>query len=80
MKSEETDNEELGEDNTSNENHTLNLKVKAEVKTEDDVSTDDEYNSEKKEEPVRRRKSPCLLANSTEDIHPMHKEEEEILQ
>ena len=50
VKSEETDNEELGEDtNTSNEQH-LPIKVKPKVKTEeDDVGTDDEYSSEEKE-------------------------------
>ena len=48
VKSEETYNEEPGEDtNTSNEQH-LPIKVKAEVKTEDE-STDDENGNETKE-------------------------------
>jgi len=50
VKSEETDDDEQGEDtNTSNEQH-LPIKVKTEVKTEDDVSTDDEYSSEMNEQ------------------------------
>ena len=52
VKGEETDDEELGTEdtNTSNELQHLHFKVKAEVKTEDDVSTDDDgYGSEKKE-------------------------------
>ena len=49
VKSEETDDDELGEDintNTSNEQHLPIKEEYEEVKTEDDVSTDDEYSSE----------------------------------
>ena len=61
VKREETDDEDMEEDTTLNEQHSP-IKVKAEVKTEDE-STDDEHSSEKKE-PIRRRKSPRLLATA----------------
>jgi len=69
VKSEETDEEELGEDidtSKSNEQHLL-IKVKAEVKTEDDVSTDDECNSENK--PV---KTPAQPNSIQEDESTQH--------
>ena len=61
VKSEETDDEELGEDNNiSNEKE--DIKVKAEAKTKNDLRTDD--NDSEKEEAGKRRKSPRLLTIS----------------
>ena len=60
IKSEEETDEEQDDEDTN----TINQHIKkecVEVKTED-ISTDDEYSNEKKE-PLRRRKSPRLLAN-----------------
>jgi len=66
VKSEETDNEELGDDtnNTSNNEHRYqhSIKVKAEVKIEDDVRTDDECSSGIKE-PVKLPTQPNVSSN-----------------
>jgi len=64
IKSEETDDEELGDKdtNTSMSIQPINIKKEESVKIEDDeVSTDDESGSETKE-PIRRRKSPRLTS------------------
>jgi len=52
VKSEETDDEELDEDNNTSNPQSINIEeaVKVEVKSEDDdISTDDEYGSQMKE-------------------------------
>ena len=73
VKSEETDNEELDDTTDRSNEHghenLLSINIKAKVKTEDDSTDEGECGSERKE-PERRRRSPRLLANSTqEDIN-----------